>query len=62
MCTVVVRWSAGQPPQLLALRDELTTRDFDDPGRWWPEFPDLVGGRDRQGRLRDLEDLGRLGG
>jgi len=47
MCTVVVRWSAGQPPQLLALRDELTTRDFDDPGRWWPEFPDVVGGRDR---------------
>jgi hypothetical protein len=47
VCTVVVRWSAGQPPKLLALRDELTTRDFDDPGRWWPEFPDVVGGRDR---------------
>ena len=31
MCTVVVRWSVGQPPQILALRDELTTRDFDDP-------------------------------
>jgi hypothetical protein len=47
VCTVVVRWSEGRPPQLLALRDELTTRDFDDPGRWWPEFPDVVGGRDR---------------
>ncbi len=46
MCTVVVRWSAGRPPQILALRDELTTREFDDPGRWWPEFPDVVGGRD----------------
>jgi len=47
MCTVVVRWSADQPPQILALRDELTTREFDDPGTWWPEFPDVVGGRDR---------------
>ncbi len=47
MCTVVVRRSDGSPPQVLALRDELTTREFDDPDRWWPEFPDLVGGRDR---------------
>jgi hypothetical protein len=47
VCTVVVRRSAGEPPRILALRDELTTRDFDDPGRWWPEFPDVVGGRDR---------------
>ena len=47
MCTVVVRWSAGQPAQILALRDELTTREFDDPDSWWPEQPDVVGGRDR---------------
>jgi hypothetical protein len=47
MCTVVVRWSEEQPPQILALRDELTTRDFDDPGCWWPALPDVVGGRDR---------------
>jgi hypothetical protein len=47
VCTVVVRWSVGQPPQILALRDELTTREFDDPGTWWPELPDVVGGRDR---------------
>lgn len=46
MCTVVVRWSPGRPSQILALRDELTTRAFDDPGRWWPELPDVVGGRD----------------
>ena len=38
MCTVVVRWSVGQPPQILAFRDELTTREFDDPGTWWPEY------------------------
>ena len=48
MCTVVVRWRAGAPTQLLALRDELTDRDFDDPGQWWPEHPGVVGGRDRR--------------
>jgi hypothetical protein len=47
VCTVVVRWSADQSPQILALRDELTSREFDDPGAWWPEYPDVVGGRDR---------------
>ncbi len=47
MCTVVVRRSAGQPVRVLALRDELTSRAFDGPGTWWPEFPDVVGGRDR---------------
>lgn len=47
MCTVVVRRSSGRPPQILALRDELTTRAFDDPGEWWPDFPGVVGGRDR---------------
>lgn len=47
MCTVVVRWSPGAPAQILALRDELAGREFDDPGRWWPEFPDAIGGRDR---------------
>jgi hypothetical protein len=47
VCTVVVRWSPGEPTRILALRDELTSRDFDDPGRWWPETPDVIGGRDR---------------
>ncbi len=48
MCTVVVRWSPGAPAQVLALRDELVGRDFDDPGPWWPDHPDVIGGRDRQ--------------
>jgi hypothetical protein len=48
VCTVVVRWSAGEPARILALRDELTGRPFDDPGRWWAEFPGAVGGRDRR--------------
>jgi hypothetical protein len=47
VCTVVVRWSAAEPARILALRDELTGRPFDDPGRWWPEYPDAVGGRDQ---------------
>ena len=47
MCTVVVRWYAGQPVQVLALRDELVGRDFDDPGAWWPDQPGAIGGRDR---------------
>jgi hypothetical protein len=47
MCTVVVRWSPGEPLRLLALRDEVTARDFDDPDAWWPEQPSVVGGRDR---------------
>jgi hypothetical protein len=46
VCTVVVQWSGGEPVEILALRDELTGRAFDDPGRWWPELPDVVGGRD----------------
>jgi hypothetical protein len=33
--------------RILALRDELTSRDFDDPGVWWPDLPDVIGGRDR---------------
>ena len=47
MCTVVVRWGPGKPVELLALRDELVGRDFDDPGAWWPDQPAVVGGRDR---------------
>ena len=47
MCTVVVRWSDGEPIRILALRDESTAREFDEPGRWWPEHPDVVAGRDR---------------
>ncbi|HEX4655263.1 MAG TPA: NRDE family protein [Mycobacteriales bacterium] len=42
-----MRWSPGRPTQILALRDELTTRAFDDPGEWWPELPDVIGGRDQ---------------
>ncbi len=46
MCTVVVRRSPDRPVQVLAVRDELTTRAFEVPGRFWPDSPDVVGGRD----------------
>ena len=43
----MVRWAPGEPVQVLALRDELVGRDFDDPDAWWPDVPGGVGGRDR---------------
>lgn len=42
----MVRWSPGDPVRVLALRDELVGRGFDDPGEWWPDHPGVVGGRD----------------
>jgi uncharacterized protein with NRDE domain len=47
VCTVVTRWVADQPVRILAIRDEFVSRDFDDPGSWWPEQPQVIGGRDR---------------
>lgn len=51
VCTLICRWHPQDavPIQLLALRDELRGRAFDDPGTWWPAQPDVVGGRDRLG-------------
>lgn len=47
MCTVVVRWTPGSATEILALRDELVGRVFDDPAANWPEQPTVIGGRDR---------------
>ena len=47
MCTVVCRCDALRV-RLLALRDELASRSFDEPGYWWPDYPGLLGGRDQQ--------------
>jgi hypothetical protein len=47
VCTVVTRWVPGEALQVLAVRDELVSRAFDDPDRWWPDQPGVVGGRDR---------------
>jgi hypothetical protein len=47
VCTVVARWNPGEPARILAIRDEVVSRDFDDPGEWWPAQPGVVGGRDQ---------------
>jgi hypothetical protein len=46
VCTVVCRWTAGEPLRILALRDEFVSRAFDLPGAWWPAQPSVIGGRD----------------
>jgi hypothetical protein len=50
VCTVVCRWQPADayPVQLLAVRDERRSRAFDPPGPWWPDQPQVIGGRDRQ--------------
>jgi uncharacterized protein with NRDE domain len=48
VCTVVTRWTSGQPLEILAVRDEFEARPFDEPGEWWPSAPGVVGGRDQQ--------------
>jgi uncharacterized protein with NRDE domain len=48
MCTVVTRWTRGEPARILAIRDEFVSRDFDLPGAWWPGQPSVIGGRDRR--------------
>jgi len=47
VCTVVLRWTTGEPLRILAIRDEFVSRPFDPPGAWWPEQPGVIGGRDR---------------
>jgi hypothetical protein len=48
VCTVVSRWAQGEPVRLLAIRDEVISRDFDLPDEWWPAQPGVVGGRDQR--------------
>jgi len=49
MCTVVVllRPEHPWPILLIANRDESVDRAWDPPAAWWPEYPDVVAGRDR---------------
>lgn len=48
MCTVLVLLRPDDPWPLLvaANRDERLDRAFDPPGRWWPDAPGIVAGRD----------------
>jgi hypothetical protein len=49
VCTVLLRFAPGTaaPVLLAAVRDEFVDRSFDPPAAHWPEFPGVVGGRDR---------------
>lgn len=49
MCTVVVLVRPGHPwpVTIAANRDEQLARAWDPPAAWWPDRPDVIGGRDR---------------
>ncbi|MFC7477838.1 NRDE family protein [Dankookia sp. GCM10030260] len=49
MCTVILLHRPGHawPVLVAANRDEMLDRTWDPPGRWWPDFPEVTGGRDR---------------
>ena len=46
MCTVVLSLEPGAPVLLAGFRDELTDRAWQPPQRYWPAYPELIGGRD----------------
>src|SRR5215472_10327082 len=46
MCTAVLSIEPGLPALLAGIRDELTDRAWEPPGRHWPRDPGLVGGLD----------------
>jgi transport and Golgi organization protein 2 len=50
MCTAVIGFdpSARFPLLLAGIRDEFLDRSWQPPGRYWPDRPALIGGRDRR--------------
>lgn len=51
MCTVIIEipQQTSGSVRLLAVRDEMTDRPWDPPGKWWPEeFAGVTGVRDRR--------------
>src|SRR5258706_10790298 len=48
MCTAILSIQPGAPVLLAGVRDELADRAWQPPGRHWPDYPGLVGGRDLQ--------------
>lgn len=46
MCTAVLSIEPGLPVLLAGIRDELIDRAWQPPGRHWPQYPGLIGGRD----------------
>jgi Transport and Golgi organisation 2 len=48
MCTAVLSIEPGLPVLLAGVRDELIDRPWEGPGRHWPSYPELLGGKDLQ--------------
>ena len=48
MCTAILDLAPGAPALLAGIRDELVDRAWEPPGRYWPDHPGLIGGRDLQ--------------
>jgi hypothetical protein len=46
MCTAILSIEPGAPVLLAGVRDELADRAWQPPGRHWPDYPGLIGGRD----------------
>src|ERR1039457_3984764 len=46
MCTAILSVEPGAPALLAGVRDELVDRAWQPPGRYWPDYPGLIGGRD----------------
>src|SRR5260370_37086586 len=46
MCRAILSIQPGAPVLLAGVRDELADRAWEPPGRHWPDYPGLVGGRD----------------
>jgi Transport and Golgi organisation 2 len=48
MCTTVLGFDPGSPAPvlLIGVRDEILDRPWVGPGRHWPQWPGLIGGRD----------------
>jgi Transport and Golgi organisation 2 len=46
MCTAILSIEPGAPVLLAGVRDELVDRAWQPPGRHWPDYPGLIGGRD----------------
>jgi transport and Golgi organization protein 2 len=48
MCTAILSLEAGAPVLLAGIRDEMVDRAWQPPWRHWPDYPELIGGRDLQ--------------
>jgi hypothetical protein len=46
MCTAILSIEPGAPVLVAGVRDELLSRAWQPPGRHWPDYPGLIGGRD----------------